>query len=111
VGETSSLNSKTLALAESTRNSVGARWFLASHLGPLRCTSQLGGFRSFDGRDATREVGSRAVVPYSLANQHRALATVHGFDEFFGNLNHLNAEEGPQNPDYPPIGLVLALAR
>jgi arylsulfatase A-like enzyme len=36
---------------------------------------------------------------------------VHGFDEFFGNLYHLNAEEKPQNPDYPPIGLVLALAR
>src|SRR5262249_50386256 len=27
--------------------------------------------------------------------------TVHGFDEFFGNLYHLNAEEEPQNPDYP----------
>jgi arylsulfatase len=26
---------------------------------------------------------------------------VHGFDEFFGNLYHLNAEEEPQNPDYP----------
>ena len=38
---------------------------------------------------------------------------MHGFDELFGNLYvyHLNAEEEPQNPDYPPIGLVLALAR
>jgi arylsulfatase len=26
---------------------------------------------------------------------------VHGFDEFFGNLYHLNAEEEPENPDYP----------
>jgi len=26
----------------------------------------------------------------------------HGFDEFFGNLYHLNAEEEPENPDYPP---------
>src|SRR6476469_3647500 len=25
----------------------------------------------------------------------------HGFDEFFGNLYHLNAEEEPANPDYP----------
>ena len=25
----------------------------------------------------------------------------HGFDEFFGNLYHLNAEEEPENPDYP----------
>src|SRR5262249_29395673 len=24
-----------------------------------------------------------------------------GFDEFFGNLYHLNAEEEPENPDYP----------
>ena len=26
---------------------------------------------------------------------------MHGFDEFFGNLYHLNAEEEPENPDYP----------
>jgi arylsulfatase A-like enzyme len=26
---------------------------------------------------------------------------VHGFDEFFGNLYHLNAEEEPEDPDYP----------
>ena len=25
----------------------------------------------------------------------------HGFDEFFGNLYHLNAEDEPENPDYP----------
>ena len=29
------------------------------------------------------------------------MPTVHGFDEFFGNLYHLNAEEEPENPDYP----------
>ena len=29
------------------------------------------------------------------------LPTEHGFDEFFGNLYHLNAEEEPENPDYP----------
>jgi arylsulfatase A-like enzyme len=27
--------------------------------------------------------------------------TRHGFDELFGNLYHLNAEEEPENPDYP----------
>jgi len=32
-------------------------------------------------------------------NEH--LPTVHGFDEFFGNLYHLNAEQEPENPDYP----------
>jgi hypothetical protein len=26
---------------------------------------------------------------------------VYGFDEFFGNLYHFNAEEEPENPDYP----------
>ena len=30
------------------------------------------------------------------------LPTAHGFDEFFGNLYHLNAEEEPEHPDYPP---------
>src|SRR5687768_17025612 len=29
------------------------------------------------------------------------LPTQHGFDEFFGNLYHLNAEEEPEDPDYP----------
>jgi arylsulfatase A-like enzyme len=32
-------------------------------------------------------------------NEH--LPTVHGFDEFFGNLYHLNAEEEPEHEDYP----------
>ncbi|HOP43677.1 MAG TPA: arylsulfatase, partial [Flavobacteriales bacterium] len=29
------------------------------------------------------------------------LPTMHGFDEFFGNLYHLNAEEEPEHEDYP----------
>lgn len=29
------------------------------------------------------------------------LPTKHGFDEFFGNLYHLNAEQEPEHPDYP----------
>jgi arylsulfatase len=29
------------------------------------------------------------------------LPTAHGFDEFYGNLYHLNAEEEPEHPDYP----------
>ncbi|MCB0170245.1 MAG: arylsulfatase [Anaerolineae bacterium] len=32
---------------------------------------------------------------------NRYLPTAHGFDEFFGNLYHLNAEEEPENVDYP----------
>jgi arylsulfatase A-like enzyme len=36
-----------------------------------------------------------------LGDQNRFLPTVHGFDEFYGNLYHLNAEEDPEEPDYP----------
>ena len=32
---------------------------------------------------------------------NKYLPTVHGFDEFFGNLYHLNAEEEPEQFDYP----------
>jgi arylsulfatase len=35
------------------------------------------------------------------------LPTMHGWDEFFGNLYHLNAEEEPENEDFPH-GLMLA---
>jgi arylsulfatase A-like enzyme len=36
-----------------------------------------------------------------LGDRDDMLPTKHGFDEFFGNLYHLNAEEEPENPDYP----------
>ncbi|PPD45797.1 MAG: arylsulfatase [Methylocystis sp.] len=36
-----------------------------------------------------------------LGDRDDMLPTAHGFDEFFGNLYHLNAEEEPENPDYP----------
>jgi arylsulfatase A-like enzyme len=36
-----------------------------------------------------------------LGDLNKYLPTVHGFDEFFGNLYHLNAEEEPELPDYP----------
>jgi arylsulfatase len=36
-----------------------------------------------------------------LGDRDEMLPTKHGFDEFFGNLYHLNAEEEPENPDYP----------
>jgi arylsulfatase A-like enzyme len=36
-----------------------------------------------------------------LGDRNEFLPCVHGFDEFFGNLYHLNAEEEPENPDYP----------
>lgn len=36
-----------------------------------------------------------------LGDRNEFLPTVHGFDEFFGNLYHLNAEEEPEHEDYP----------
>ena len=36
-----------------------------------------------------------------LGDKNEFLPTLHGFDEFFGNLYHLNAEEEPENEDYP----------
>jgi len=36
-----------------------------------------------------------------LGDRNEYLPTVHGFDDFFGNLYHLNAEEEPELPDYP----------
>ncbi len=40
-----------------------------------------------------------------VGDRNEYLPTVHGFDEFFGLLYHLNAMEGPNNPDYPPAKL------
>ncbi|NGO50578.1 arylsulfatase [Mesorhizobium camelthorni] len=36
-----------------------------------------------------------------VGDRNPSLPTVNGFDEFFGNLYHLNAEEEPELPDYP----------
>ncbi|RLJ67847.1 arylsulfatase [Sulfurisoma sediminicola] len=36
-----------------------------------------------------------------LGDRNDMLPTVHGFDEWFGNLYHLNAEEEPEHVDYP----------
>jgi len=36
-----------------------------------------------------------------LGDRNEHLPTVHGFDEFFGALYHLNASEEPELPDYP----------
>ncbi len=36
-----------------------------------------------------------------LGDKDQYLPTNHGFDEFLGNLYHLNAEEEPEDPDYP----------
>jgi len=44
-----------------------------------------------------------------LGDRNEFLPTVHGFAEFFGNLYHLNAEEEPENPDYPKDAAFKAL--
>ncbi len=36
-----------------------------------------------------------------LGDKDEFLPTNHGFDEFYGNLYHLNAEDEPEHPDYP----------
>ncbi len=36
-----------------------------------------------------------------MGDKDKFLPTNHGFDEFLGNLYHLNAEEEPEDPDYP----------
>jgi arylsulfatase A-like enzyme len=43
-----------------------------------------------------------------LGDRNEYLPTAHGFDEFFGNLYHLNAEEEPELPDYPKDPAFLA---
>src|SRR5271167_2388668 len=43
-----------------------------------------------------------------LGDRNEFLPTAHGFDEFFGNLYHLNAEEEPELPDYPKDPAFLA---
>lgn len=43
-----------------------------------------------------------------VGDRNEFLPTVHGFDEFFGNLYHLNAESEPENPDYPKDPAFLA---
>jgi arylsulfatase A-like enzyme len=45
---------------------------------------------------ATAQIGKN-----HLGDRNESLPTVHGFDEFYGNLYHLNAEEEPEDRDYP----------
>src|SRR2546429_3831869 len=45
---------------------------------------------------ATAQIGQN-----HLGDRNEYLPTVHGFEEFYGNLYHLNAEEEPELPDYP----------
>jgi arylsulfatase A-like enzyme len=53
---------------------------------------------------ATAQIGKN-----HLGDRNEFLPTVHGFDEFYGNLYHLNAEEEPEDPDYPKDPKFLAM--
>jgi arylsulfatase A-like enzyme len=45
---------------------------------------------------ATAQIGKN-----HLGDRNEFLPTRHGFDQFYGNLYHLNSEEEPEDPDYP----------
>ena len=51
---------------------------------------------------SSRWLRHRPVRQEPPRRPRRVPADRHGFDEFFGNLYHLNAEEEPELPDYPP---------
>ena len=53
---------------------------------------------SSSSRSATRRASSARTTSATATSTCRPM---HGFDEFFGNLYHLNAEEEPEHPDYP----------
>jgi arylsulfatase A-like enzyme len=74
----------------------------------LTTVSTPGSPIGLDGRDPTlaevlKEQGYRTgqFGKNHLGDRNSHLPTVHGFDEFFGNLYHLNSEEEPQDPDWP----------
>ena len=50
---------------------------------------------------ATAQIGKN-----HLGDRNEFLPTVHGFDEFYGILYHLNAMEEPYEPDYPKISAI-----
>jgi arylsulfatase len=52
---------------------------------------------------ATAQIGKN-----HLGDRNEHLPTLHGFDEFFGTLYHLNAQEEPEDPDYPKDPAFLA---
>lgn len=53
---------------------------------------------------ATAQIGKN-----HLGDRNEFLPTRHGFDEFYGNLYHLNSEEEPEDPDYPKDPSFLAM--
>ncbi len=69
--------------------------FPGAPMGMSQLDSSIGGLLKNLGY-ATGQFGKNHV-----GDRNESLPTVNGFDEFFGNLYHLNAEEEPELPDYP----------
>ena len=74
----------------------------------LTTVGMAGGAIGLDGRDPTlaevlKPLGYRTgqFGKNHLGDRNEHLPTVHGFDEFFGNLYHLNTEEEPELPEWP----------
>ncbi len=69
--------------------------FPGAPMGMSQLDPSIGGLLKQQGY-ATGQFGKNHV-----GDRNETLPTVNGFDEFFGNLYHLNAEEEPELPDYP----------
>jgi arylsulfatase len=69
--------------------------FPGAPMGMSQLDPSIGGLLKHLGY-ATGQFGKNHV-----GDRNETLPTVNGFDEFFGNLYHLNAEEEPELPDYP----------
>ncbi|HKX45438.1 MAG TPA: arylsulfatase, partial [Planctomycetota bacterium] len=69
--------------------------FPGAPMGMSQLDPSVGGLLKQQGY-ATGQFGKNHV-----GDRNESLPTVNGFDEFFGNLYHLNAEEEPELPDYP----------
>ena len=70
-------------------------WLPGRAMGMSQLDPSIGGLLKSLGY-ATGQFGKNHV-----GDRNETLPTVNGFDEFFGNLYHLNAEEEPELPDYP----------
>ena len=76
--------------------------FPGAPMGMSQLDPSIGGYMKSLGY-ATGQFGKNHV-----GDRNPTLPTVNGFDEFFGNLYHLNAEEEPELPDYPKDPAYLA---
>ena len=77
------------------RSGLSKVGFPGAPMGMSQLDPSIGGLLKSLGY-ATGQFGKNHV-----GDRNPSLPTVNGFDEFFGNLYHLNAEEEPELPDYP----------